>query len=165
MSSDASQRFNIRPYREADFAALHALDQQCFSPLIAYSKEELRHFLQAKDSFTLVAEETAAAPAVIAGFALAQVYRARPVFQARLITMDVAPEFRRHRLASLLLAACEAELVQRHVRQFRLEVAVSNVAAQALYKSFGYEFVSRIARYYPTGEDALALQKRLLGVS
>jgi ribosomal-protein-alanine N-acetyltransferase len=50
---------------------------------------------------------------------------------------------------------------EHHVTRFRLEVAVGNSAAQALYRSFGYETVGRIAAYYPTGEDALVMQKQL----
>lgn len=161
MDSVARERFLIRPYQASDFAALHALDQQCFSPEIAYSQPDLRYFLEAKDSLTVVAEEIAAPAQMIAGFALAQLYRARPTFQARLITIDVAPALRRQKLGSILLTACEDELRLRLVQQVRLEVALSNLAAQALYKSYGYEYVTRVARYYPTGEDALVMQKRL----
>jgi ribosomal-protein-alanine N-acetyltransferase len=161
MDSVGGEHFMVRPYQASDFAPLHALDQQCFSPEIAYSPHELRYFLEAKDSLTLVAEEIGAPAQSIAGFVLAQMYRARPTFQARLITLDVAPALRRQRLGAMLLTACETELRLRQVRQLRLEVAVSNVAAQALYQSYGYEYVTRIARYYPTGEDALAMQKRL----
>jgi ribosomal-protein-alanine N-acetyltransferase len=151
--------FHVRAVRAEDSPALYALDQQCFPPEIAYSPDDLRYFLEAKDSLTLVAEADGAAG--IAGFTLAQMYRARPTFQARLITIDVAPEFRRKGIGSALLKACEAELRSRHVTRFRLEVAVGNSAAQALYKSFGYETVGGISAYYPTGEDALVMQKQL----
>jgi ribosomal-protein-alanine N-acetyltransferase len=158
MSRSHGQRVNIRTVRPEDFPALYAMDQQCFPPEIAYSPDDLRYFLEAKDSLTLVAED---ADGGIAGFALAQMYRARPTFQARLITIDVVPEFRRKGIGSDLLKACEAEMREHHVTRFRLEVAVGNSAAQALYRSFGYETVGRIAAYYPTGEDALVMQKQL----
>jgi GNAT superfamily N-acetyltransferase len=105
MSRSHGQRVNIRTVRPEDFPALYAMDQQCFPPEIAYSPDDLRYFLEAKDSLTLVAED---ADGGIAGFALAQMYRARPTFQARLITIDVVPEFRRKGIGSDLLKACEA---------------------------------------------------------
>jgi ribosomal protein S18 acetylase RimI-like enzyme len=151
--------FEIRPYRPGDFESLFALDQECFVPQIAYSRDDLRYFLEAKDALSLVAED--ARTAAIAGFLIAQLYRGKPTFQARIITIDVAPALRRRHLASQLMQACEDELRRQHVLRVRLEVAVSNTAAQTFYQRRGYQQVGTLPGYYPTGEDALSMQKSL----
>jgi len=44
-----------------------------------------------------------------------------------------------------------------------LEVRESNVAAIALYDSLGLSRVDRRAHYYPDGEDAVVMKKRIRG--
>jgi ribosomal-protein-alanine N-acetyltransferase len=152
----------IRNYLPQDFDALVALDHRCFPPLIAYPADELRYFVEQKDAIALVAEHAGTSvEKAIGGFLIAQIYRGRPTFQARIITIDVAPELRRARLGSLLMDACEAALRERLVSQVRLEVSVNNAAAIAFYHRYGYEIVGRLPAYYPAGEDAHSMQKRL----
>jgi hypothetical protein len=43
--SDKDLTLRLRPYSKADLSALHALDQVCFDPDIAYSRAELEAFL------------------------------------------------------------------------------------------------------------------------
>jgi ribosomal protein S18 acetylase RimI-like enzyme len=43
----------------------------------------------------------------------------------------------------------------------RLEVRVSNVAAQSLYRQFGYATVQRLENYYNNGEDGFLMVKSL----
>lgn len=157
MRGPEASRVQVRRYAPADLDSLFALDQQCFPPEIAYSAGELRYFLETKDALALIA----ARGEQIDGFIIAQQCRGNPAFQARIITMDVAPARRRLGLASLLMHAAETELRAAHVVTVRLEVAVSNLAAQSFYRKFGYESIGRRKRYYPTGEDALVMQKRL----
>jgi ribosomal-protein-alanine N-acetyltransferase len=147
----------VRLYRPQDFAALHALDQECFAPGIAYTAEELRHFLSARDALVRVADRDGE----ILGFIIAQIYRGRPTFQARIITIDVAPQHRKSGIGALLMDACEQEMRRRLVTRVRLEVAVANSSAQSFYRKYRYEEIGRIPEYYPTGEDALVLQKVL----
>ena len=169
LSSDgpAEEEFQVRAYLPQDFDALFALDQQCFFPEIAYSREELRYFLEAKDAVVRVAASPSQhlgderAPKLIGGFLIAQVYRGRPTFQARIITLDVASALRRRRIAWALMQSCEEELRRQQVQRVRLEVAVGNLPAQNFYRRWGYEQISTLPRYYPTGEDALAMQKSL----
>lgn len=48
------------------------------------------------------------------------------------------------------------------VENITLEVRESNVPAINLYKKFGYEVVVKKPHYYPDGEDAVYMVKRLL---
>lgn len=147
----------VRLYQPADFSALHTLDQQCFAPGIAYAEEELQQFLSARDAVVRVAHRDEE----IVGFVIAQIYRGRPTFQARIITIDVAASQRKSGIGAMLMDACEGEFERRQITRVRLEVAVSNRSAQSFYRKYGYEEIGRVPEYYPTGEDALVLQKKL----
>ena len=46
----------VRDFKTEDFELLWRMDQECFAPGIAYSKQELRAYIRNRGSFTLVAE-------------------------------------------------------------------------------------------------------------
>jgi ribosomal-protein-alanine N-acetyltransferase len=152
-------RLQVRTYGPADFVSLHALDQQCFAPGIAYEREELRYFLEAPNATTLVAE---AELKEIVGFITVQLYRGRPSYQARIITIDVSPALRQQGIGAALMAASEDYLRSQSVNRVRLEVSVENTAAQQFYRRFDYSVVGTIPRYYLGTIDALSMQKELL---
>jgi ribosomal-protein-alanine N-acetyltransferase len=76
-------------------------------------------------------------------------------------TIGVAPEHRRRGLANKLLRHAEEALQKRSVNTIMLEVRVSNVAAQNLYRRFGYAVVQRLEKYYNNGEDGFLMVKSL----
>ena len=76
-------------------------------------------------------------------------------------TIGVAPEHRRRGLAEKLLSHIEEALRNRKINTVMLEVRVSNIAAQSLYRSFGYAIVQRIGKYYNNGEDCFLMMKSL----
>jgi ribosomal protein S18 acetylase RimI-like enzyme len=76
---------------------------------------------------------------------------------AWIVTLGVAPKFRRQGVGARLLAECEARL-SRSV--LRLMVRESNTPAIALYERFGYGHVRREMRYYNDGEAGLLMEKR-----
>jgi len=142
-------KVQLHGYRREDFAALHALDRECFAPGIAYAEDELRYFLSARDAVVRVAHQDD----IIVGFLIAQIYRGRPSFQARIITIDVAQSHRKSGIGTLLRRLS--------ITRVRLEVAATNNSAQSFYAKHKYEQISCIPSYYPTGEDALVMQKQL----
>lgn len=79
----------------------------------------------------------------------------------RIYSLAVAPSERGKGYARRLLEACEAEAGRRNSQRLSLEVRVSNQAAAALYGSFGFAEVNRIAAYYDDGEDALRMTKSI----
>lgn len=81
---------------------------------------------------------------------------------AHLTTIGVAPEHRRRGLACRLLDHIEEALRQREVATVMLEVRVSNIDAQQLYRRSGYMVVQRIAKYYNNGEDCFLMIKALI---
>jgi [ribosomal protein S18]-alanine N-acetyltransferase len=76
-------------------------------------------------------------------------------------TLGVAPEHRRRGLAEKLLQWAEEALRKREINLVRLEVRVSNIAAQKLYKNLGYAAVQRLSHYYVNGDDGFLMVKSL----
>ena len=77
-------------------------------------------------------------------------------------TIGVAPEHRRRGLANKLLQHTEEALRKRNISTVMLEVRVSNLPAQNLYRDFGYARVQRLIGYYNNGEDGYLMVKSLL---
>jgi ribosomal-protein-alanine N-acetyltransferase len=157
---------HLRRFRRADLETLYRIDQVCFAPGIAYSKAELRYYLQHPKSFTVVAEATAVAesngPSIV-GFCTGQLYFHEGVDLGHIITIDVLAEARRQRTGRLLLTAVEEHFRANDVRSIRLEVAVDNPQAQNFYHAMGYETIGRIPGYYLGRLDALMMEKHLTG--
>ncbi len=77
-------------------------------------------------------------------------------------TIGIAPEHRRRGLAESLLSHTENALHKREINTVMLEVRVSNIAAQSLYRGLGYLIVQRINKYYNNGEDCYLMVKSLV---
>ena len=65
-------------------------------------------------------------------------------------------------LGESLIRYVEDALRAREVGTIMLEVRVSNIAAQDLYRRLGYMAVQRIGRYYNNGEDCFLMMKAIL---
>lgn len=88
------------------------------------------------------------------------------VDEAHIGTLAVHPNRRRRGLGSLLLAALLDKAVEMGAVVATLEVRVSNVAAQNLYHTFGFERVGLRRNYYQdSGEDALIMTTPLLATA
>ncbi len=130
------------------------MDQECFTPGIAYSKTELKTYIRSRSSFTLVA--THGRNEEIIGFIVAHSAQI-----GHIITIDVSPRTRRSGVGSLLLLSAEERLRSSGSHAVALETAVDNLSALAFYKRHGYHVVRTWPRYYSTGVDALVLRKDL----
>jgi len=143
----------LREYRPADFEQLWALDQQCFSADVAYSREELAYYLAGKTSICLVASEKNQ----MLGFILGDHHRGL----GHIVTLDVAPTSRRSGLGSTLIRSLEERFASENCTSVFLEVAVNNPAALAFYKAHCYSVLKTLRRYYPGGLDGLLMGKRI----
>lgn len=73
-------------------------------------------------------------------------------------TIAVDPAWHRHKLGSRMLLALVREALRRGATSLTLEVRLSNKAAQALYRRFGFRPVGVRKNYYAeTKEDALVM--------
>jgi ribosomal-protein-alanine N-acetyltransferase len=165
--------FTIRDFRLDDFETLWHLDQECFSPGIAYSRPELKFYIRRRGSFTLVAEKagkvaepvpekpaSATIEQKIAGFIVTQTGRT-----GHIITIDVIAAARRSGVGSQLLQAAEDRLQTAGSKAVSLETAVDNLSALAFYKRHGYSVTETVPRYYSNGVDALRMKKDLASES
>ncbi len=147
MSSPSVQLPSIRKYRPDDANRLHAIDQVCFPPGIAFSRGELLFYLNHPGSITLIAE----CGAQVIGFASGRV---QPNHLAHVLTLDVLPEVRRQRIGTVLMSSLHSEFRKKAISQVVLEVSVQNVAARRLYEALRYEMRETLRGYYNSREDA-----------
>jgi ribosomal-protein-alanine N-acetyltransferase len=94
--------------------------------------------------------------------------RACAIFQvageeAELLRVAVEPAFRGRGLARRLLEAAFAALAESGVHRIFLEVSEGNVEALALYRRLSFDLRGRRRSYYPSGEDALLLERGAAG--
>jgi ribosomal-protein-alanine N-acetyltransferase len=88
------------------------------------------------------------------------------VDELHLLELASHPEQRRKGFARALLGALLAHARTQHTRLILLEVRRSNLAAIALYESFGFETTGVRRGYYSdTGEDALEMRITLDPIS
>lgn len=172
-----TKHFQVRDFQPTEFELLWKIDQDCFTPDIAYSRAELKTYMLRRAAFTLVAVSTAGevvadselpkfrkdssadapAAAAIMGFIVAE----GGARAGHIITLDVIAAARRLGAGSLLLSTAEERLRLAGCRQAELETAVDNISALSFYKRHGYAVTKTFPRYYSNGLDALVLEKDL----
>jgi ribosomal-protein-alanine N-acetyltransferase len=87
------------------------------------------------------------------------------VDEAHITTFGVHPDWRRRGVGRRLLLRLADLALELEAARMTLEVRVGNEAAQALYRSFGFQVTGRRPRYYSDdGEDAYVMSTgRLTG--
>jgi [ribosomal protein S18]-alanine N-acetyltransferase len=142
-------RVVVEPMAIGDVQAVHEIERLSFAtPWPSYAfEQELR-------SNRLARYLVARAGDAIVGFAGVWLM----VDEAHVTTFAVHPDWRRQGIGrQLLLNLAELSIVI-GARRMTLEVRASNHAAQALYRSFGFDVAGRRPRYYTDdGEDALVM--------
>lgn len=85
--------------------------------------------------------------------------------EAEILTLAVLPESRRKGIGHALVEALLAECKKLGAEEVFLEVAISNVAAQQLYRNLGFSEIGRRSAYYrqESGqlEDAISMRRKL----
>ena len=139
----------LRDFCPDDLEAAFALDQACFEPHIAYTRGQIRAFLQRPGAVALVAEEEGS----LAGFAIGHAAGAR----GHVVTIDVARTHRRRRIGERLLEDLLGRLATLGARQVRLEVDLRNEAAIRFYRRMGFREKRPLPDYYGRGLDGLRM--------
>jgi ribosomal-protein-alanine N-acetyltransferase len=142
-------RVVVEPMLPGDVAAVHEIERLSFStpwPAHAFEQElkgnRLARYLVARAGEHVV------------GFAGTWLM----VDESHVTTFSVHPDWRRQGIGRQLLLNLVELSVAIGARRMTLEVRVSNVAAQALYRSFGFVDAGRRPHYYTDdGEDALVM--------
>jgi ribosomal-protein-alanine N-acetyltransferase len=139
----------IRLMVEDDLDQVHAIDQISFS--LPWPKRAFRYeLLENPNSILLVAELSRKVVGAIVVWMI--------VDEAHISTLAVLPEHRRQGYAQKLVIEALISAVESGAQHATLEVRASNLAAQNLYRGFGFEIVGRRPRYYlDNQEDALIM--------
>jgi ribosomal-protein-alanine N-acetyltransferase len=77
--------------------------------------------------------------------------------EAHITNIAVAASMRRQGIGTRLMSALASEVIRRGCAAWTLEVRVSSVGAQALYREFGFVPAGVRARYYDGVEDAIVM--------
>ncbi len=146
----------IGPQSAQDCAQIHA---QSFAH--SWSQADFESLLAGRD---VIAEAAVAAgpwgkSRKLAGFVLSRLV----VDEAEILTIAVAPRFRRRGVGSALLATHLASLAGRGAKVLFLEVEAGNHAALALYAQFDFHQIGERKAYYRkadgSSEAALMLRR------
>ncbi len=131
------------------------IEQQCFDQE-AFTKQQIAYLLTDFHTIAFVAK----VDGEIAGFIIAQVEIEENTEFGHIVTINVAPSFRRKKVATKMIQQLENALKQRSISQSRLEVREDNYAAIRLYQDLDYQTVGKLDRYYGK-KHGLFLQKTL----
>ena len=146
----------IRKVNKEDFEQVYQIEQTCFKD--PYPRKHLEYeFFENPINIILVAE----ADEKIVGFIDFMV----TFNSATIVQIAVVPEYRKQKIATNLLNEmenCFPKDLDDVVENVTLEVRKSNEAAINLYKKDGYETIVEKKHYYPDGEDAIYMVKRIL---
>ena len=145
----------IRRVKKEDFEQVYEIEQSCFKD--PYPKKHLEYeFFENPVNVILVAEENSK----IVGFIDFMI----TFNSATIVQIAVIPEYRKQKIATMLLKEMENSFpkdIEDVVENVTLEVRKSNQPAINLYKKNGYEHVVYKKNYYPDGEDAAYMVKRI----
>jgi ribosomal protein S18 acetylase RimI-like enzyme len=161
----------LRTHAPEDFETLYQIDRLCYEPEIAYSRQELRDYLQFPGVECVVAESIESGShrsytsrlqgldykrtVKIAGFCIT----AHENAWGYIITIDVLGAYRRRGVGTALLTEEERRLAVRGVREVGLETATDNESAIAFWQKHGYRTRGVRKGYYPGGRDAYRMTK------
>lgn len=148
--------YAIHPLTEKNLSEVLRLNVRCFRNGENYTKHTFNYLLSEPRTLSY---RIVTALGEMAGFIFVLVNEDG---SAHLTTIGVAPEHRRRSLAKRLLHHAENSLRARNVRTIVLEVRVTNISAQSLYRDSGYATVQRLAKYYNNGEDCYLMVKSLV---
>lgn len=146
----------IEPMRREDLPEVLAIEIASFA--LPWTEEMFARDLARRDlSEPLVARlPDAGTPPPIVGYICAWVVGA----ELHINNLAVAPRWRRRRIAGALLEAALERGRARGARCAYLEVRVSNVGAQALYRQYGFRPAGIRRRYYDHPiEDAMVMKR------
>ena len=122
---------------------LYEIEEQCFDQE-AFTKRQISYLLTDYNTIALMAKTDND----IAGFIIAQVEVEENTEFGHIITINVAPNYRRQGIATKLIHEIENLLKQKGITQCRLEVREDNKHAIKLYQKLGYQTVGILENYY-----------------
>ena len=84
-----------------------------------------------------------------------------PAHVSELLAIAVVPERQGTGIGGILLKEMEKRAVHMNMKRLFLHTAIDNIAAQSLFKENGYQARGTKRHFYPAGQDAIFMSKRL----
>lgn len=146
---------NVREAKISDFDEVYEIEKLCF--VEPYSEADLKHEFTdnpVNKIFVAIDENQ-----VVGFIDFLITFNSSTIMQ-----IAVKKEYRRQGIATKLLEKMFQSFPRENddiVEFSTLEVRESNIAAQELYKSCGYEVITVKKHYYKDGENAVYMLKRL----
>jgi [ribosomal protein S18]-alanine N-acetyltransferase len=143
--------YSIRRFQPSDFERVIGIEKEAFNeynPIL---------FMAAYETFPdgfLVAEKDGD----VVGF-LTTI--ATSLFDVKILSLAIDRRYQNKGFASMLMQSLFEVLRTKGVLRILLEVRLSNLLAQRLYLSLGFNLVKVISSYYQDGEDAYLMEKML----
>jgi ribosomal protein S18 acetylase RimI-like enzyme len=141
----------------ADLNAMVALDDACFEEPFRFNRSSMKSFAEAKNACTLLAE----VDGQLAGFCILHVETSRRRLVGYIVTLDVAPAYRRCGLATKLMQGVERMAVAEECSAMLLHVYAENEGAIAFYQRLRFERLYEEEGFYGVGLDAVVMHRRL----
>lgn len=144
----------IRPMRPEDLEQVREIDRLSFS--LPWPESAFQYELNANPAARLWVAEVEWPPAGRKLVGMIVIWLIAD--EAHIATLAVHPDFRGQGIGRRLLATALQEAIHKGANQAMLEVRAGNLAAQELYRRFGFEVKHRRPRYYrDNNEDALLM--------
>jgi len=121
----------------------YEIEKQSFTREV-FTKGEIAYLLRDYNAIGLAARVNGK----IAGFLIGRIDIEKGKTFGHILTLDVAPSYRRLGIARKLILELETLLKQKGAVESRLEVREDNTAAINLYLKFGYRKMGRLEKYY-----------------
>ncbi len=122
---------------------LYEIEEDCFDHE-AFTKQQIEYLLRDHNTRALIALVNGE----VAGFVIAQIEVDENTEYGHIVTINVAPSFRRKGIATRMLLEIENFLKQRSITQIRLEVREDNNPALKLYQKLDYQTFGKLEKYY-----------------
>ena len=146
-----------RLYQPGDFAALYAIEENCFQPPLRFPRAYMRSLVESASAATWIAEQNGS----MAGFAIVEWAGADAGTVAYIQTIEVAADRRGQGIGPELLRRLELSARQAGAKLIWLHVDAENAPAIRLYEAHGYQYQGREERYYARRRPALIYSKPL----
>jgi ribosomal protein S18 acetylase RimI-like enzyme len=149
---------DYRLFRAEDFAALYAIEEQCFEPPQRFERSYMLSLVNNPEAATWIAEEDG----IMTGFGIADWTSIHSQRLGYIQTLEVSPEMRRCGVGLELLHRLEASARLADCRYLWLHVDMENAAATRLYERERFVRKGMRADYYGAGRPAAVYSKMLL---
>lgn len=144
----------IVPMTAEDAGEMAELDKRCFA--VPWSEKSFKEEAENKLAVYFTAKQD--------GRCLGYAGYWKVSGEGGITNIAVLPEYRRMGVASALITEIIRSAYDKKLELLTLEVRKSNIAAQGLYKKYGFDIIGERKRYYSdNGEDAWIMTKILSG--